>query len=121
MKCAPKPCKACPWQLHSSAGDIPNFDLELAERLARTCPDARGMGPEFGATIFACHESKPGREHACAGWLAAVGHAHPAVRLAVVTGRLDASRLSPRPGWPQLHQNFQSLIAKLRADAGVDA
>lgn len=111
----PRPCKSCPWQVHARASDIPNFSIELAEKLAGTCPDARGMGPDFGATHFACHQSEPGQEFACAGWLASVGHAHPGVRLAIAQGRLDVSRLSSGPDWPQLHATHGEMLEKLKA------
>lgn len=110
-----KPCASCPWRRDAAARDIPNFDMKLAERLAATCPDKRGMGPEFGASLFACHQSKVGGEFACAGWLATVGHRHPAVRIAVATRRLDAAALSPGEDWPPLHADYQQVLKKLSA------
>lgn len=47
-----KPCASCPWRVDATAGDIPNFDITLAENLAATCPDERSMGPDFGASIL---------------------------------------------------------------------
>lgn len=76
------PCPSCPWRMDEDATDIPNFCLELAEGPSNCCPDARGMGPDFGARVFACHQSKDGAEIACAAWVATVGHRHPGVRLA---------------------------------------
>lgn len=110
----PEPCKACPWRADAHAADIPGFDIELAEALAATCPDARGMGPEFGAAMFACHQSKEHHPFACAGWLAVAGHAHPGVRLAVRAGRLSPAALAAPPGWPALHSTFNEMITKLR-------
>jgi hypothetical protein len=115
MKTSGKPCASCPWRRAATAEDIPNFDLDLAEKLADTCPDHRGMGPDFGASMFACHQSRPGEEFACAGWLAKVGHSHPAVRLAVVFGRLDPAALEPGADWPELHDDYQEVLDKLRA------
>lgn len=112
-----KPCPSCPWRIDQDARDIPNFDLAKAETLAGTCPDERGMGPDFGARLFACHKSKEGEEFACAGWLAAVGSSHPMVRFAVYQGKLSPDALSPGKGWPRLHSSFQEVIAKLRATA----
>lgn len=109
-----KPCSSCPWRTDRDAADIPNFSMELAEGLARCCPDERGMGPDFDASMFACHQSRDGNEIACAGWLAVVGHRHPGVRLAVAMGRLDATTLRPRAGWPVLHASFQEVLKKLR-------
>lgn len=110
-----KPCASCPWRVDATAGDIPNFDITLAENLAATCPDERSMGPDFGASIFACHQSKPGEEFACAGWLATVGHRHPSVRLAVSLKRLDPSALQPGADWPELHEHYHQVLNKLRA------
>jgi len=114
------PCPSCPWRLDATAQDIPHFDLDLAENLAATCPDERGMGPDFGACMFACHQSKEGREIACAGWMATVGHRHPGVRLAVAMKRLDASALRPGALWPALHPNYQHVLDKLRATTLAD-
>lgn len=94
-----KPCPSCPWRVNQDATDIPNFDLELAEGLAACGLDKRGMWPDFGASMFACHQFKVGAELACAGWMATSGHRHPGVRLAVAMGRLDASELRPGLGW----------------------
>ncbi|WP_156903380.1 MULTISPECIES: DUF6283 family protein [Burkholderia] len=109
------PCASCPWRLDATAADIPNFDLELAENLAATCPDERGMGPDFFATIFACHQSKVDEEFACAGWLAMVGSAHPRVRMAVSEGRVDVKALKPGKDWPKLHETYGDVLKKLRA------
>lgn len=120
MKAPGKPCTSCPWRRVASADDIPNFDLELAEKLADTCPDHRGMGPDFGAPVFACHQSRDGEEFACAGWLAKVGHRHPAVRLAVMSRRLDPAALEPGESWPELHEDYQEVLEKLRASSNVN-
>jgi hypothetical protein len=109
-----RPCRACPWRKDTHARDIPNFSLELAENLANTSPDASGMGPDFGAPLFACHDSREGSEIACAGWMAQVGAAHPGVRLMAMQGRIDESALQPEVGWPELHESFADVIAQLR-------
>jgi len=44
MKSPRRPCASCPWRRDADAGDIPNFDLGLAEKLADTCPDHRDVG-----------------------------------------------------------------------------
>lgn len=115
-----KPCSSCPWRCDTVAQDIPNFDLDLAEGLANCCPDKRGMGPDFGASIFACHQSKEGAEIACAGWLAVVGHRHPGVRLAVLSQRLDSNALQPGAGWPPLHASYPEVLEKLRENCTPD-
>lgn len=115
MKTLPQPCPSCPWRVDRDSTHIPNFSLKKAENLRYTCPSKAG-GPEFGAPIFSCHTSKVGAEFACAGWPAAVGSAHPNVRLAVITEQLDPqAHLGPRPEWwPELHTSFNQVIRKLR-------
>ncbi|MFN9473959.1 DUF6283 family protein [Acidovorax sp.] len=108
-----QPCPSCPWRMDQSAEDIPGFSLEMARDLAATCPNERGHGPNFGAAIFACHQSKVGGEMPCAGWLATVGHSHPNVRLAVIQGRVDPEALTPGANWPALHGNYGEVLQKL--------
>ncbi len=93
---------------------IPGFRLELAEGLVHTCPDEHDSGPDFGAHVFACHHSKPGEEILCRGWLAAVGMAHPSVRLMVMRDQLALETLKPDPSWAPLHRSFAELIAARR-------
>ncbi|MCW3587367.1 DUF6283 family protein [Burkholderia cenocepacia] len=115
LKSAARPCPSCPWRVDQDASDIPNFDLSLAEALAPTSPDARGMGPDFGAPMFACHQSKMGGEIPCAGWLAQVGHRHPGVRLSIRMGRIKPEAVQPGDDWPKLHSSYPEVLAKLRA------
>ncbi|WP_208450526.1 DUF6283 family protein [Burkholderia ambifaria] len=120
MKIAARPCASCPWRVDQDGRNIPNFDLPLAEALASTCPDARDMGPDFGAAMFACHQSTIGGEIPCAGWLAQVGYRHPGVRMAVLTGRICEDALTPGPGWPELHDNYSDVLDKLRATHAIE-
>lgn len=116
MSIAPikQPCASCPWRVDAAASHIPQFDIQLAERLARCCPDERGVGPDHDASLFACHLSKPEHPFACAGWLAQVGRAHVGVRLAVMAGRISVEQLDPQPGWPELHSTYPEVLQKLR-------
>ncbi len=111
-----KPCRSCPWRVDQHADAIPSFRLDLAERLAPTCPDEHGFGPDFGDPMFACHQSTPDEEVVCAGWLASCGSAHPHVRLAIYLGQIPSEALKPGHEWPELHATFADLIAKLRHD-----
>jgi len=115
------PCPSCPWRIDATAQDIPHFDLVLAENLATTCQDERGMELDFGVSMFACHQSKDGREIACAGWMATLGHRHTGVHLAVAMKRLDASALQPCAQWPGLHPSHQQVPEKLRATTTAPA
>lgn len=114
-----RPCRACPWRRDSHSDDIPGFSLDLAEGLAGTSRSG-AIGPDFGSAMFACHDSTENNEIACAGWLAVEGSAHPTVRLMVMRGDLDPSALEPGEGWPELHENFEQVITKLREQAGSD-
>jgi hypothetical protein len=59
--------------------------------------------------MFACHKTAEGREIACAGWLAVVGHHHLGVRFAVAMGRLDAAVLVSGPDWPMLYGSYSEM------------
>nr|WP_230947915.1 DUF6283 family protein [Burkholderia territorii] len=120
MRSPARPCSSCPWRVDQDAGDIPNFSLSLAESLAGTCPDERGMGPDYNASWFACHQSAEGTKIPCAGWLATVGHCHPRVRLAVRSGILPVDALAPGKDWPELHDTYPEVLAKLRATCGSE-
>ncbi len=110
-----KPCSSCPWRVDQDASAIPNFNLDLAESLASTCPDERGYSPDFGSPQFACHQSRMGSEVVCAGWLATNGGAHVQVRMQVIAGQIPVEALSPGEDWPPLHAEFAEVIEKLRA------
>ena len=115
MNAAARPCASCPWRKDSAASDIPNFSMQLAESLAVCSPDARNHGPGVSAPYFACHQSKPDAEFACAGWLAVAGHRHPRVRLDVLSGAISEDALAPGSDWPELHSNYGEVLEKLRA------
>ena len=104
------PCRTCPWRVDQHADEIPGFSLELAERLDRTTDD------QFGAPIFACHQSREGKDVACAGWLVRYGWDNLFVRLMLSQGRISPEQLDAGEDWPELHQTFDEVIAKLRSD-----
>lgn len=114
VKRLPTACPSCPWRKDCGARDIPNFSMELAEQLAGTCPDEHGMGPDYGASWFACHLSREGEEIPCAGWLTTCGRAHPGVRLALRSGRLNLDALERPAGGPDLHETYSEVLVKLR-------
>ena len=105
-----KPCPSCPWRVDQHADDIPNFRLELAENLVSTTSD------QLFAPTFACHQSREGAEVACAGWLVRYGWDNLGVRLGLMTGRYTPDELEIGDDWPELHETFDDLIDKLRAD-----
>lgn len=106
-----KQCKKCPWRKGADVNAIPSYDRGLHCKLAGTIADPNGdpMQALRSPTlrIMACHDSKPGRDTACAGWLdnqCGVGN-NLAVRLAVATGRLPA----PIVDGPQ-HESFEATL-----------
>jgi len=63
-------CAKCPWRKDVDPRDIPNGYCEtkhkgLKDTIAR--PGEVNLGT---LRIMACHESKPGKEIPCVGWLA---------------------------------------------------
>jgi hypothetical protein len=110
-----KPCPGCPWWRHTHAQDIPGFELELAEQLAGTCEGK----PQFDEPMFACHQSMPGQEVVCSGWLAVYGNDSVPARLARAQGRLPHEPFEPDPAWPALHPSYEDMMDKLRGD--IDA
>ena len=64
-------CAKCPWRVDVDPRDIPNGycprkHANLRSTIAKP-GDLRFGGP---LQMMACHESKPGRELPCVGWLA---------------------------------------------------
>lgn len=114
MKCPAQPCASCPWRLDTHADQIPNFDLTKAENLLNTTTG------ELMAPMMACHMSQEGDEFVCAGWLARHGRDSIFAWIAVIEGRLPAAALDPKPGWPAIHDTYQDVLDKLRADCAAD-
>ncbi|WNI20340.1 DUF6283 family protein [Actinacidiphila sp. ITFR-21] len=103
-----RPCAECPWRRDAEPGQFPAHRYEV---LRDTSEQAAGQEPGFFAPLFACHKSPEGREEACAGWLAAVGHRHLGVRLAVAQRRLPPHVLTPGEGWPALFDTYAEMAA----------
>ena len=104
------PCRTCPWRVDQHADEIPGFRLELAEELVNTTSD------QFGAPMFACHQSTDGKQVVCRGWLTRYGQDSIAVRLKLMRQELAPEELEPGENWPQLHGTFTEVIEKLRED-----
>ena len=103
-----KPCKSCPWRVGSSANDIPNFSMKLAERLVNT------TRTEIGAPAMACHQSTEVQEFVCVGWLAVLGWDSIAVRLGLLQGKYRVEQLEPGEDWPELYPSFDAMLDNLR-------
>ncbi len=111
MSACRKPCPTCPFRVDQDARSIPGFRLELAEQLVETCSG------QFGATIFACHQSKFEAEVVCISWLARHGADSIAIRLKVIAGQIDPEALQPGDDWPKTHETYAEVLDKLRATA----
>lgn len=109
------PCPSCPWRVDQDASAIPHFSLSLAEALSKTC-GAPGQEAPLGSSLFACHQSREGREVVCVGWLAMAGEHNLQARLLQAQGRLPVLR--PDDTWPELHASYDEVIGKLRATSG---
>lgn len=111
---APKPCKNCPWKRSSRAGgfDIPNFSLELMKGLAKTTypRDAHEYDRDGFRSIFACHDSKPGKECACAGYVARDGIHNINVRLLAVKSNANLMEITERANEDDLYDNFYEML-----------
>jgi hypothetical protein len=90
-----KQCKKCPWKKSTNPRDIPDGYCEVRHaKLERTIarPGEISFGGGGGIRVMACHETPPGAEKACVGWL--VNQLGPgnniALRLAVISGVVDA-------------------------------
>lgn len=63
-------CEKCPWRADVDPHTIPNgYDVEKHRRLGERTIAKEGELPGRDLHIMACHESMPGREVPCVGWL----------------------------------------------------
>ena len=92
------------------AETIPGFRLELAEGLASTTRTA------LGAPVFACHQSMPEQEVVCVGWLVRYGRDSLGIRLRLIQQLMRPEELEIGEDWPALHETFEEMLTKLRAD-----
>ena len=115
VEVAGRPCSAsryslpCPWRRDTAGSRLmpPRLATEDFRRFCGT--EQQEAPPDAG--FFICHKSQPGRPIVCAGWLAAVGHHHIGVRLAVCLGWIPADRLENPPDGPPLFSTFEAMVA----------
>ncbi len=105
-------CAKCPWKVTTDPHDIPDGYCEIKHaNLAGTIaePGALPTGPLH---IFACHETKSGKELPCAGWLShQLGEGNNiGLRLAVIDGRIDANVKTVG----KQHQRFEDTLPRER-------
>lgn len=114
-------CARCPWKKGVDPRDIPGEYCEakhaaLKDTIATPGTMAIAEGLRGGALrMMACHETPPGRELACVGWL--VNQLGPGnnigLRLRVMTGALDADVETVGPQ----HAQFEDTLPKPRRAA----
>lgn len=103
-------CKACPWRKDV----VPERDIPGGYSPAKHC-GMRETIAEPGALMpgamkqMACHESKPGAEFVCVGWLAnQLGPGNNiALRLQAMAGRLPRFELKG-----EQHERFEDTLPK---------
>lgn len=88
-----KQCAKCPWRVDVDPHDIPNGYCEIKHAALRGTIADPGSVRLGDLRIMACHETKPGKEIACVGWLAnQLGPGNNiGLRMAVITGRVSAN------------------------------
>lgn len=107
------PCGPCPIRADNADNPDSWFPAERWSALTASVIDpATGFGPSIDAPLFGCHKGEPGTnaDLACAGWLAQFGPEHPAVRLAVLQGRLPHEAFQPGENWPPLHSTWEEVV-----------
>lgn len=104
-------CKSCPWRVDCVPDrDIPNgYSVKLHKSLRKTIATEATFRPSAELHAMACHYSKPGEEHHCAGWIhnqRGVGN-NIAVRLAVIGGRMPVPEVVG-----EQHETFDATLPK---------
>ena len=102
-----RPCAECPWRRDTDPGQFESCRYDAL----RETSGMPGREAHMRAPMFACHKSPEGAERACAGWLAVAGYEHLGVRILLITGRLDASALTPGDDWPELFSSYEEMAA----------
>lgn len=87
-------CAKCPWKVTTDPKQIPNGYSEARHRqLKKTIAEPGRVALSPTLNVMACHESAPGSETICAGWLLhQLGPGNNlALRMQVIYGGLDVS------------------------------
>jgi hypothetical protein len=102
-------CKACPWRRDVvPERDIPGgYSASKHEALKRTIADPGSLRPT--STQMACHESRPGAEFVCVGWLHnQLGPGNNlALRMQAITGMLPRYEIQG-----DQHERFEDTLPK---------
>ena len=98
--CGVTPCVSCPWRKEIRVEAREMFPKE--RYVAMQACVQQGLGKP----IFACHKSKEEAPLACVGYLLVEGDINFSVRIAVMTGRLDFSKLFCKG---ELHGSYEEM------------
>lgn len=88
---ARRQCKECPWKVGSNPHDIPGKYSEKKHRGLKSTIARTAQLYDGPLHMMACHETMPGKELPCVGWMhhqLGVGN-NLALRLLVITGKID--------------------------------
>ncbi len=109
-----KPCKNCPWKRSSKAGgeDIPNFSIEMMRDLKKTTFEADCHPNERDALrpVFACHDTKEGKEATCAGYVARDGKHNITVRFLAASDNVDLRPIIEAAEENELYNDFHEML-----------
>src|SRR5271170_3748533 len=99
-------CQKCPWKISTNPHEIPKgYCVKKHRGLKKTIADPGSLCSTSGA--MACHESKPGKESYCIGWLANQMGSGNNIGLRMKMMSFDLSRV--KLDGPQ-HQTFEDTL-----------
>lgn len=107
-----KQCKKCPWRKDVDPNDIPGgYCVNKHKALEGTIAKEGDLTALKTGVLrmMACHESAPGKERACVGWVA--HQLGPGNNIAVRLKVLDGKIAPPRTVGEQ-HERFEDTLPK---------
>ena len=113
------PCEGCPWRRDVEPGQFEacRFEALKTTSMQPTVTSARDL---LEQPLFACHETKEGRELVCSGWLVVAGVENLRIRLAHAQGELPPEAFQPGDNWPPLFDSYDAMAATQgRPDDGL--
>lgn len=105
-------CAKCPWRVDVDPRDIPNGYCETRHAALKGTiadPGDARLGGEL--RMMACHETRPGKERPCVGWLAnQLGPGNNIrLRVAAMFGRVPDFQLVG-----EQHERFEDTLSEAR-------
>jgi len=107
------PCGDCPWREDVEPGQFETCRFDALKSTSTQPEDIASVEDVLSQRMFACHQTKEGREQACAGWLVvAAVQGNLRVRLALATGDLPREAVEPGPDWPPLFSSYEAMAER---------